>query len=511
LIALSDHHQKITTMIPPASEVPSHAFTEPSTSRTFSSSPRIASLDVIRGAGILGALFVSIWVFGGFTTNAQNGLLLKSKGFDYRLFGTMDLLLTGKMKGLVAIAFGAGMILFLSKESQGSQAKADLFIRRQMWLLLFGLINALIFLWSGDMLFHFGIMGILLFPFIRLSQKQLLMAAAFTLLIFCGKNYWNYSDDKKIYRKFLAVTEVEKRIKKDSSHNAKKDSILNLQKKDSLSKQAGADTLTKNATKDTLTKDQQEEKSAWENLVAEKKFDPKKDDKDKKAMQKVSYAKLWDHLLPNTQYREASWTYTIGVWDFATMILLGMFLLKFGFFNNRLSRSQYLLLAVLGIGFGLLLGWFRLHNSQLSLQNYAMYVATHRISHTFFFPLEIALTSIGYASLLIFIVATGAVNRLWRGLACVGNLALTIYLMQTIFCSIFFTGFGMGYFGRLSQTQLYLIAAEICLFQVVFSVLWLRWFQYGPAEWLLRSLVYKTWLPNRRQARLASDSAVSAE
>ena len=159
-------------------------------------------------------------------------------------------------------------------------------------------------------------------------------------------------------------------------------------------------------------------------------------------------------------------------------------------------------MAVAGIALGLLLGWFRLHNSQLTLQDYAKYINSHPIPHNMFVPFEIALTSVGYASLLIFIIATGFLNRLWRGLSCVGKIALTNYLMQTLFCSIFFTGFGMGYFGRLSQTQLYLIALEICLFQVVFSVLWLRRFQYGPSEWLLRSLVYKTWLPNKKFAGL---------
>jgi uncharacterized protein len=159
-------------MIPPVSEVPSHSISE----RTYSLSPRIQSLDVIRGIGILGALFVSIWIFGGFTENQQTGLLLRSKGTDYRLFGTINLLLTGKMKALIAVVFGAGMILFMSKEkTKGQSANADLFISRQMWLMLFGLINAIVFLWTGDMLFHLGIMGILLFPFIRLSRLGLLM------------------------------------------------------------------------------------------------------------------------------------------------------------------------------------------------------------------------------------------------------------------------------------------------------------------------------------------------
>ncbi len=503
MITLSDHHQKITTMIPPVSEVPSHDVSQ----HSFSTSPRIPSLDVIRGIGVLGALFISIWIFGGLTNNQQTGLLLKSKGFDYRLFGTVDLLLTGKMKALIAIVFGAGMILFLSKGNEkDAPANADLFIRRQMWLILLGLINALVFLWTGDMLFHFGIMGILLFPFARLSKRGLLTAAAVALLIFCGKNYWKYSDDKKTFNKYLAVVAIEKKIKKDSADNAKKDSISNLQKKDSLSRQSQTDTLLKRATKDTLTKEQQEKKSTWEGLVAGMKYDPKKDDDEKKAMRRISYGKLWNHLLPTTQFREASWTYTTGVWDFAAMILLGMFFLKWGFFNNRFSRSRYLLLAISGIAIGLLLGWFRLHNQQLTLQDYAKYIENHPIPHTIFFPIEIVSMAVGYTSVMMFLMGTGSMKRLWRGLASVGKLALTNYLMQSVFCSIFFMGSGMGYFGRLSQTQLYLIAGEICLLQVGFSVLWLRRFQYGPAEWLLRSLVFKSWLPNKIQNRPAPET-----
>ena len=72
-------------------------------------------------------------------------------------------------------------------------------------------------------------------------------------------------------------------------------------------------------------------------------------------MQRISYGKLWTHLLPSTQFKEASWTYTTGIWDFTAMILLGMALLKFGFFNNRLKQTGYLLLAVAGITIGLLL------------------------------------------------------------------------------------------------------------------------------------------------------------
>ena len=489
-------------MIPPVSEVPSHSISEP----TYSLSPRIQSLDVIRGIGILGALFVSIWIFGGFTDNQQNDLLLKSKGTDYRLFGMTNLLLTGKMKALIAIVFGAGMILFMSKKNpKGQAANADLFMSRQMWLVLFGLINAIVFLWTGDMLFHFGIMGILLFPFIRLSKKGLLIASAVAMLIFCGKNYWKYADDKKIYNKYVAAVAIEKKIKNDSADRAKKDSAINGLKNDNLLNPKKTDTISSQAKKDTLTKDQQEEKTAWEGLVAGRKYDPKKDDGNKKSMQRISYGKLWNHLLPSTQFKEAWWTYTTGIWDFAAMILLGMALLKFGFFNNRLKQRGYLLLAVAGLSIGLLLGWVRLHNNQIALQDYAKYIDGHSLPHTFFYPIEIASMAIGYISLLLFLTGSGAVNSLWRGLASVGKLALTNYLMQTVLCSLFFTGFGMGYYGRLNQTQLYLIAGEICFLQIAFSVLWLRSFQFGPAEWLLRSLMYKRWLPNKIKSQMIAE------
>ena len=236
----------------------------------------------------------------------------------------------------------------------------------------------------------------------------------------------------------------------------------------------------------------------------------KKDDGEKKAMRSTSYGKLWNHLLPTTQYKEAAWTYEKGIWDFAAMILLGMALLKFGFFNAQFSRSKYLLIAVAGITAGLLLGWLRLHNNQLTIQDYTKYIDKHWIPYNFFFPFEMAFTALGYASLVLWLLGTGPLNRLWRSFAYVGKMALTNYLLQSIACTLFFTGFGMGYFGRLSQYQLYIVAGEICLLQIAFSVIWLRHFYYGPAEWLLRCLMYKSWLPNKINKAAITDASVTA-
>jgi uncharacterized protein len=63
-----------------------------------------------------------------------------------------------------------------------------------------------------------------------------------------------------------------------------------------------------------------------------------------------------------------------------------------------------------------------------------------------------------------------------------------------VLCSLFFYGYGMSYMGSVRVPYLYLIVAEICLLQLVFSVIWLRNFRMGPAEWLWKSLTY-----NRKQ------------
>ncbi len=88
-------------------------------------------------------------------------------------------------------------------------------------------------------------------------------------------------------------------------------------------------------------------------------------------------------------------------------------------------------------------------------------------------------------------------------------MALTNYLLQSIFCVLFFSGFGMGYYARLDQWQLYVFAAEVILVNVAFSIFWLKYFHYGPAEWLWRCLVYKKWLYNRKHPAIRPLSVVS--
>lgn len=452
---------------------------------------RNPALDILRGVAVLGALFISIWIFGGFSTIQQNELLLQSKGGNYRLWGAMELLLDGKMRALICIVFGAGMVIFLSqKTEQVTTALPDLFIRRQLWLLGFGLLNALVFLWTGDILFQLAVVGILLFPFVRMNPRALWISATVVTLIYCGKIYWNYADDRTAYAKHTAVLAFEKKISKDSLLAAEKKIPLKELKKDSLSAQ------------------QKEDKAAWEGIVQQHKHDLKAKDNGVKEVRNAEFGKIWDHFLQATQGREARWTYQTGVWDVGGMMLLGMALFKKRFFETNFPKSRYLLLGIACIAVGILLGWYRLQFQQYALRDYTKYVIGHWTPFNLLFPLERAFLTVGYAAGILFLFRSGLLRFVWTAFEKVGKLALTNYLFQSIFCLVFFTGFGMGYFGRLQQYQLFLFALEICIVQIVFSVFWLRYFTYGPAEWLLRCLMHWKWLPIKTHNKKSPASAL---
>ena len=285
--------------------------------------------------------------------------------------------------------------------------------------------------------------------------------------------------------------ELEKKFKKDSADQAKKDSI-NIEKFTAVQIKIN-DSLAKK--KDTLTKKQGEQKGKWEGMVKSLKYDSAAGAAENKAMRSSSYGKIWAHLMQKAQMRESSWLYQTGVWELGAMMFLGMFLLGIGFFNNRFTGSAYFLIAALTLLTGFLLSWYRIHFNNLKLHEYAQYISKQAVSPAQFVPAEIMLLATGYASLLMLMLRAKFLHWLWQAIAAAGKLALTGYLTQTIICTFFFYGYGFGYFGRLTQLQLYFIAADIWLVQIVFAVFWLRYYTMGPIEWLWRCMVYRKWLP----------------
>ena len=103
------------------------------------------------------------------------------------------------------------------------------------------------------------------------------------------------------------------------------------------------------------------------------------------------------------------------------------------------------------------------------------------------------LLAVGYlASISLLALRFGA----WMPLAAVGRMALTAYLTQSLVTTVVFIGFGT--YGAWTATSALSVVAGTWLLLLIACPLWLRWFRFGPVEWVWRAWTYRARQPLRR-------------
>ena len=106
--------------------------------------------------------------------------------------------------------------------------------------------------------------------------------------------------------------------------------------------------------------------------------------------------------------------------------------------------------------------------------------------------------ALAYIAFIMLLCKSSIKQVLFNWLAPVGKMALTNYLMQSIIATTIFYGHGLGLFGNYGRAELYLFVFGIWFFQIIFSHFWMRYFLFGPFEWLWRSLTYWKLQPMRK-------------
>lgn len=61
-------------------------------------------------------------------------------------------------------------------------------------------------------------------------------------------------------------------------------------------------------------------------------------------------------------------------------------------------------------------------------------------------------------------------------------------MLGYVICTLFFNGYGLGMFGRLQRYQLLYVVFGVWLAILIWNLIWLRHFRFGPMEWVWRSL-----------------------
>jgi len=157
---------------------------------------RIAALDILRGFAVLAVLGANIELFAlPLAASSQDPRVAGGAGdLNTMIWAAGKLLLDGPPVALAAMLFGAGLML-LTQRATSPAARAqlpDLYHRRLVWLLLFGLAHAYLCLAISDRLFPFAIAGLVLFPFRKLSPRSLLLIGLLVLAVGAVDPVWTY-------------------------------------------------------------------------------------------------------------------------------------------------------------------------------------------------------------------------------------------------------------------------------------------------------------------------------
>lgn len=106
------------------------------------------------------------------------------------------------------------------------------------------------------------------------------------------------------------------------------------------------------------------------------------------------------------------------------------------------------------------------------------------------YALSVVSLGIGYMGLITLLHLRSERSHFWRWLAAPGRMALTNYIMQSVFGILIFYGIGFGLATSMGLAATELVAVAVVIAEIVISSVWMHCFAYGPIEWLWRMWTY---------------------
>jgi len=397
---------------------------------------RIGTLDFIRGLAVMGILAANIVAFGQpFEAYMYPAAFISDPGDPGGwMWIAQFILVDGKMRGLFTLLFGAGLYLFMER-AWASGAGAKLQAWRLVLLILFGMVH-FYFIWAGDILFYYGLFGLIALACIRWPVKRQfavgLAGYLFGVLLY-------------------AVTMSMPYLIADTSFGESAPSLAEA--REGLIKGIDA-TLARGEVPNA-------------------------------AIASGDYAALVTHRITE-QWNEPIRNALLFGFETLPLMLLGMALYRMGFFSGGFDPAKMRLWGWLGvIGGGLAHLAAGLAVKAAGFSYYATLAAF--VGWT---PLPRLAMVLGLAALLV-VYAPQATGWLGDRVRAAGRAAFTNYLGTSVVMMVVFHGWGLGLFGDLNRPQLYIVVVCAWVVMLAWSKPWLDRFRYGPLEWLWRCLTYR--------------------
>jgi uncharacterized protein len=427
---------------------------------------RITSLDTLRGFALLGILLMNIvgmgMIMGAYDDPKAAG---GATGINLGVWAVLHVLAEGKMRCIFSMVFGASAILLTSRIERSGGSSGDIYYRRTLWLMLFGILHAYL-LWAGDILYLYALCGLALYPFRKMSPRGLmtigLLFVLFDSALYIGGGYYYYRDMIKNGEAAAAAAARGEKLT-ESQESARRD-YERWRKEE-------------RPTPDELKKNDDQWRGNFISVVSAR-------------------AKL---VTPG--HNSAYYSPLSGAWDVWAMMFIGMALFKMGVFSAQKSFRYYWIAVLIGYGIGIPLNTY----SAWWIIKSDFDPVIHMYANSSY-DLGRLTVAVGHIGMIMLVCKAGALRWLTNALGAVGQMAFSNYIMHSVITAFFFTGYGLKMYGKLQRYELYYVVLAIWVFQLIASPIWMSRFRFGPLEWCWRSLTY--W--KRQPMRIEREEAAAA-
>ncbi|SDY28903.1 uncharacterized protein SAMN05421736_101871 [Evansella caseinilytica] len=389
---------------------------------------RLHLVDALRGLSLLGILIANMLIFQYGIFGKEEMEFFSLSAADSVVHRFLQIAVEGSFMPIFAFLFGFGMIKMKESLERRNMGVKRTLARRFLFLLLLGYLHST-FLWEGDILLSYGIVGMFLLLFVNRKKKTMLV---WGIILFSLTSLLNFGSliDSKLVEDPETVTEYIERT----------NSIY------------GAGTYQ-------------------EIMNHRNKEEPQ-----------VAMGVSEDMLLL---------LIVITPIFISPPFLIGMYAAKSNWFSNPQAEQPLYLKGMLLVPVGLVIkGLYYL------LPSYG-WTGVFVLSGGF-------LLALGYIFSFSYMYSTAKNSAPFTLFSHVGKLSLTNYLMQTVVCTTLFYGYGFGLFGQLGIIYGVLLCIVLYFCQMIASKWYLRRFQTGPLERLLRMITYLTMSGRPKQRREAT-------
>lgn len=405
-------------------------------------------MDILRGLAIFGILIANL-TSGGLgwgTNNPETGPFLLPEPDEHLNF-VYTILIEGKFYSIFSLLFGWGIALQVQRGINTGSDAIPLIRRRLMFMLLLGFIHLLI--WPGDIVFFYAILGFLLLQFRRFSDKTLLIAGGGLILmpifLYAAKMHWAWANTPAELMKAMESATYQYLI--------------------------GIDSLGENFDSSAFI--------TWIN--------------------QSNWCGIFELNVGGIFWRFWYLFFVSRIPKVLGMFLIGYALGRSNFYKNiaQNKRTIYWIIGlglVIGLPANFCLAYFE-KNHGADYYN----LGINGLYQTIAYAMGVAPLALAYVGILMLCFQKAIGKKIMSFTAPVGKMAFSNYMTHSVVCQFIFLPQGLNYGGSFGTIYLTIFGVSLYLLQIIVSTVWLKHFNFGPVEWLWRSLTYWKFQPMRKR------------